>query len=220
MAFPAGQSLSTMQKAMEEGSRKGSTDKGGASNAFTTNATTAAMSSTQNDSPVNSTGAAAGADTLATGHAPPYDTGASGDVMMTDAGSSGSTGTKKTNEKESTGSSNAAESVEKTDDTTEQEDKSSDARAAPVRRSSIDIEKEAEKISNVVKPDANTSISQDYSKSIATVEAADEESMRSPTKKLHDLMAEIDPNYMLHPDVEELLLQIADDFVEQVGLRD
>ncbi|XP_053310437.1 transcription initiation factor TFIID subunit 12 isoform X2 [Spea bombifrons] len=35
-------------------------------------------------------------------------------------------------------------------------------------------------------------------------------------KKLHDLVREIDPNEQLDEDVEEMLLQIADDFIESV----
>ncbi|XP_075051919.1 transcription initiation factor TFIID subunit 12 isoform X2 [Mixophyes fleayi] len=35
-------------------------------------------------------------------------------------------------------------------------------------------------------------------------------------KKLHDLVREVDPNEQLDEDVEEMLLQIADDFIESV----
>lgn len=35
-------------------------------------------------------------------------------------------------------------------------------------------------------------------------------------KKLHDLVREVDPNEQLDEDVEEMLLQIADDFIENV----
>ncbi|KAF5892281.1 transcription initiation factor TFIID subunit 12, partial [Clarias magur] len=35
-------------------------------------------------------------------------------------------------------------------------------------------------------------------------------------KKLHDLVREIDPNEQLDEDVEEMLLQVADDFIESV----
>ena len=37
-------------------------------------------------------------------------------------------------------------------------------------------------------------------------------------KRLQELVKEVDPNEQLDEDVEELLLHIADDFIEQVGL--
>ena len=36
-------------------------------------------------------------------------------------------------------------------------------------------------------------------------------------KRLQELVKEVDPNEQLDEDVEELLLHIADDFIEQVG---
>ena len=38
-------------------------------------------------------------------------------------------------------------------------------------------------------------------------------------KRLQELVKEVDPNEQLDEDVEELLLHIADDFIEQVGQK-
>ena len=38
-------------------------------------------------------------------------------------------------------------------------------------------------------------------------------------KRLQELVKEVDPNEQLDEDVEELLLHIADDFIEQVGME-